>query len=115
MPIDPSKIKFGDETGALLRTEHMERSVRVYPITESEMNELKLFDTLGTLFWSAGCGFLTFAGGLVFDVSIDMPDARVTASAYGWATLCGIIGAVFAGLAIWATWRKKSAFSQIQQ
>lgn len=115
MPIDPSKIRFGDEAGALLRTQHMERAVAVYPITDSEINELRTFDTFATIFWSVGCGFLTFAGGLVFDVSIDMPNAQVTASAYGWAILCGIIGVVFAALAIWATWRKKSAFGRIRQ
>ncbi len=115
MPIDPSKVKFGEDAGARVQTQYMHRTVPVYPITDSELNELKVFDNFATLFWSVGCGFLTFAGGLVFDVIIDMPDAKVTASAYGWASLCGIIGAFFAGLAIWAVRRKKSAFDRVKE
>lgn len=114
MPIDPSKVTFssGAGFGAQLRTQHMQRIVPVYPITDSEFTELKTFDAFATRFWSVGCSFITFAAGLV--VNGIASATKVSSSVYGWAGLCGIIGMVFVAFAIWATRRKESAYDRIK-
>ena len=112
MPIDPPNVTFRDEAGARLRTQHMQRTVPVYPITDSEITELKTFDACATRFWSVGCSFITFAAGLV--VNGIASDTKVSSSVYGWAALCGIIGMVFVAFAIWATGRKKNAYDRIK-
>lgn len=102
--------------GALLHTMHVERTVKIYPVVESELKTLSILNSLALVFSSVGTGLLTFAVGVVTDAAVQ---GQLTD--YGRALVCvvapvfGTLALISYGIAV-AAWRSRgSELSRIRE
>ena len=91
--------------GASYVAEHLVRKVKIYPITEVELNTMALFNTISAVAFSG----VAFAAGIFASIWWDVQtNSDESTQALGWPLL--IVLLLFAGVclatALWALWQK---------
>lgn len=101
---------------------HVTRKVTVYPVLDSDLQMISMFNGLGTVFASVAAGWLTFGVGLiaqaVFVASGEASDGHSLqggseALTYVLAPISFVMCAIFAGLAAWALIRRGTRLKEI--
>ena len=100
--------------GAVFQTYNMERTVRIYPITEGELKTISIMNTLAIVFFSLGSALLSFALGIIVNCAIEGQLTEVANTLLRVvAPICGILSLISYGIGIWALIAKKSELGRI--
>jgi hypothetical protein len=94
-------------SGAIIVTAYARRRLRAYPILESEVKSLSMFNTLSSVCFSVMSALMSFAVGIwVNSLFIENPPAEGKILSHVAAPACCIAAAIAAGLGIWAIWSR---------
>jgi hypothetical protein len=102
--------------GALLRTVHAERTLMIYPIFESELRTISIFNALTAAGFSIGTGLLTFAGGLLIQTwQQDKPSPNAWKVVEIIDPILAVLAIVSYIFAIWAMKTRDSELNKIKK
>ena len=111
-----ASFKTESQMGAVYHTTYMERRVKIYPLQESELRMVGMFNTLTSVFLSVGSGLLTFGLGLTVQaIFTDKLSGTAEALTYVVAPLCFVLALVFFGLAEWARRSRETEMGNIRR
>lgn len=100
---------------ALIRVLQTGRNVKAYGVTENEIEQLGMFNTLTTIFFSVGTGVLTFGVGLFVNwIMAGMPSSYGEVLAKVGGSICIIMGVVFYVVGIILRRQRKSTIQRIK-
>lgn len=115
-PVLAAAAAAGGGVGATITHTYAERAVRVYGVSESEIDALAMYNTLATVFVAVMSSLIAYAIGIWTNAAFAeklTPAGEVLSKVVGpW--LCVLAG-VFALLAIWAIWRRHSTWKEIKK
>lgn len=86
--------------GPFFITQHLSRTMTIYPLLEEEMEALALLNTAATTLFSIGSGLLMFCVGLFFDMEIQSTVTATVAKevhVIQWICIPAGIGCLIAG------------------
>lgn len=99
----------------LIRVLQTGRNVKAYGVTESEIEQLAMFNTLTTIFFSVGTGVLIFGVGLFVDwIMGGMPSNYGEVLAKVGGSICVIAGVVSYIVGIIFSRQRKSTIQRIK-
>lgn len=99
----------------LIRVLQTGRNLKAYGVTESEIEQLGMFNTLVTIFFSVGTGFLVFGAGLLVDwIMQGMPSHYGEALAKIGGLVCVAMCVVFYALGMICIKRRKGTIQRIK-
>lgn len=101
----------------LVRSVHLQRTVKYIFVQESELTVIAAFNALTTVFSSMGLGMISFAIGIIVDYSINGDHQRVngTQMVYVISTLCAILSIVCFGISGWSWHKRKSSIDDLKR
>ena len=88
--------------------------MNIYPIQESELRSISMFNTMAMFFYSIGTGLLSFGFGLYANGAMQeslTPTGTILKEIV--APICWAVSVCIYGLAIWSTKTKKSELGRI--
>lgn len=117
---DDSPITAGsDEStradGSSIHSVHSNRKVKVYPIFETELNMIGMFNIISTLFFSASAACFSGCFALYLEKQVTeqaTPAGELLLSAGPKITF--LLGVVFFAVAAFSVWRRGSILDQIK-
>lgn len=115
-PDEKPRISADQPQGAFVRTLYVERTVTIYPIDESKLETISIFNGLTTAFSAVGTGSLMFAFGIAVDIAItgeSTEQGKTFAVAIYWA--CAVITAIAYVVAAIAFFRRRSILGVIRR
>jgi hypothetical protein len=102
-------------TGATLHAQYMGRTMKCYPVHETEMDSLASMNTQATAFFSAASAFAAYAVGIWTNASFA---DKLTATAEVASMMVGpiliVVAFFFAGLGIYTVARRRSLWKKIK-
>jgi hypothetical protein len=103
-------------SGATIVTAYAKRRLRAYPILDSEVKSLSMFNTLSAVCFSVMSAFISFAIGIwVNALFVADPPAEGKILSHVAAPACCLFAAIAAGLGIWAIWSRTSTWRDIRR
>jgi hypothetical protein len=100
--------------GSTVRTLHMERTMKFYPISESELNSITIFNSVATIFFSLATGLVTFIAGLWGNVVVAGTITAESKAIVGIVSIvCGILAAACGAIGLWGWRSRNSEFRKI--
>jgi hypothetical protein len=114
-----SDDQIGDFTvaqGSTVQMLYVRRAMKVYALPESELKGVALMNTLASVFFSAGSGFLSLGIGIWVDSAFQeelSPAGEILAKVTAPAAM--VVAAIFGCLGIWALRARGSSLKTIQQ
>ncbi len=91
------------EAGSKFHTYQIGRTVKIYPILETELRSISMLNTLVIISFSAGTGFLTYGIGLVTDGVMQESITETGHFLFNFVVpLCAIVCLLCYGVAYWA-------------
>lgn len=97
------------ESGIKFHTYHVGRTVKIYPILESELRSISMLNSLVIMLVSVGTFFLSYAIGLATDWAMqDSITATGTILVNVVVPICLVLCLVFFASAYWAYKRRKN-------
>lgn len=109
--------KFGGApAGATMQAQYMARTMKCYPVHESELETLSTLNAASTVFTSIGSACLAFAVGIATNAAFAETMTPVAQVATGLgAPVLAVIALVFYGLGIGASLRRRSLWDKIKR
>lgn len=102
--------------GAVFQTTYVSRSVNAYPLHDSDIESLSLFNNLSTLFFNFCSFLLALALGIWTNAAfVERPTAEGQILAWVAAPIMIFFSVVFLGWAIWAHVKRKTIWSEIRK
>ena len=106
----------GTGGGAYLDSVHMTREQAVYPLTESDIETLALFDSVTGACFSAGFGLISLGVGVLISAKIQ---GALTDQAWGFVDFAGPypigFGVLFVGFGVFAFAKRHSKAERIKR
>jgi hypothetical protein len=103
-------------SGATIITAYARRRLRAYPILESEIRSLSMFNTLAAICFSFMSAFISFAVGIwVNALFVESPPPEGRILSHVAAPACCLFAAIAAGLGIWAIVSRTSTWRDIRR
>ena len=107
-------------SGATFRPIHMERTMRVFPVHQSEMISLSLLNNLVTGFFAGASSLIFLGAGVVIDLAIEGKFGEVGLGdgdkvlLYCVVPIFCVLALVLAGAGIFAIRKRRSTWEQIE-
>lgn len=109
-----ASLAVASQPGAYVITQHINRKMRIYPLSEAEVKSLALLHTASTGMISLGCSLLTFCIGLRFDLDVDpAAPGKAVLEAQLFFYTCIPLGLIFLLLGFGAAWYRRSELKTI--
>ena len=103
------------DRGATVRSLYVEREVKVFAIHEFEVEVLSQFNTLATAGFSVGAALISYSIGIWTNAAFSEKLTPMgEASSHILAPILAALGVASLLFALWALWRRKSAWTTIQ-
>jgi hypothetical protein len=111
-----STIAVAERGGSKFLSIHVERSVKIYPVQENELEAFTSLNITATTAFSLSASFLFFgAGTLVNHLLVDAPQAGALGLLLVIEIGCAVLAAGFAAGGVWAVCRRKAMWQRIVQ
>ena len=115
MAKEPKPNRRSTVRGALLRTTHVERTVRVDAVQENELETVSLLNTSVTVCFSVGSALLLFAVGILADWAIeDSLTATGKVLVKVVTPICGVLAMGFYGAGVVLVHTRKTHWKRIR-
>ena len=107
-------------SGSRFLSTHMERTMKVFPVNESEILSLSSFNNLVTGFWSGASGLLLLGIGVMIDLAIEGQFAAGQLTESGKILLWILAPVLFVGgimlgfCGFWAKGKRKTIWENIE-
>ena len=103
-------------SGATIVTAYAKRRLRAYPILDSEVKSLSIFNTLSAICFSIMSALISFAVGIwVNALFVVDPPAEGKVLSHIAAPACCILATIAAGLGIWAIYSRTTTWRDIRR
>ena len=103
-------------SGATIVTAYAKRRLRAYPILDSEVKSLSIFNSLSAVCFSVMSAFISFAVGIwVNTLFVEKPPPEGKVLSYVAAPACCVLAVVAFGLGIWAIYSRNSTWRDIRR
>lgn len=121
-PLPPQGVTTGNQPvfdtqrGSTLYTSPTERTVKCYPVLETELKSVSMYNTLVAVCFSVASGLFSFGLGLLINAFI-LGNVAGTSAALVWLilVLCVVLALVFVIGGIWAWCNRRSEWKRIVQ
>lgn len=102
--------------GAIIVTAYARRRVKAYPVIESEIGRISMFNTLSLVCFSCMSAFISFAFGIWANaLFVPNPPAEGKILSDVVAPACCLAAIVAAGLGLWAILSRTNAWRDIRR
>jgi hypothetical protein len=103
-------------SGATIVTAYARRRLRAYPILDSEVRSLSMFNTLSAVCFSVMSAFISFAVGIWANaLFVENPPAEGRILSHVAAPACCVIAIIALALGVWAIWSRTSTWRDIRR
>lgn len=106
----------GAAGGATVQSEYMGRTMKCYPVHETEMESLATLNTEATVFFSAASACLALSAGILTNAMFAEHATEMSKFAtFIAAPFLGALAVLFGGLGLYTAHRRKALWGRIKQ